>query len=332
MADDQATHVDYKGRHYIFPGKLTAEDAATRVRNLARGGPKISPGPPSSGFEDTSEDAASVLARYHEPNRARDVLPRLAMFAANASLAAAPEALALKAAGLKGLPFLQKLAIAGKASAKAGAYGVAGAAEDKALRAAGVPAGVSEAIVAATGLATKPGRAMIKAGAEALAGESAVLPAGERAMATNLGGIAKPGPAATPPSELEAQLQATLDAIKAKKAGALQPERIQVGAQKVGRKLGMTKEQVRMEAGPVLNEELGSASPVLPRQAINSIAEKIKTLPKGDVRDAYVALANSDKAMWNIEVIRRTLESQGLVLPFAAVAGLVIEEQSKGGR
>jgi hypothetical protein len=91
----------------------------------------------------------------------------------------------------------------------------------------------------------------------------------------------------------------------------------------------MTKEQVRMEAGPVLNEARGSASPLLPKQAYASIAEKIKTLPRGEARDAYVKLANSEKAMWNVEAIRRTLETQGLVLPFAAVASLVLQAQEK---
>lgn len=119
----------------------------------------------------------------------------------------------------------------------------------------------------------------------------------------------------------------TLAAGKA--SGSLQPERVQIGAERVGKPLGMTKEQVRMEAGPVLNEARGTASPLLPKQAYASIAEKIKTLPRGEARDAYVKLANSEKAMWNVEAIRRTLETQGLVLPFAAVAGLVIKAQEK---
>jgi hypothetical protein len=183
--------------------------------------------------------------------------------------------------------------------------------------------------------------------AEQAAAAPAVLPAGQRAMPTNLGGAAKPGAAPTPPEKLEEALQATLDAMKAKKAGAvapaenlgtlaagkpsgaLQPERVQIGAERVGKPLGMTKEQVRMEAGPVLNEARGEASPLLPKQAYASIAEKIKALPRGEARDAYVKLANSEKAMWNVEAIRRTLETQGLVLPFAAVAGLVIQAQEK---
>lgn len=99
----------------------------------------------------------------------------------------------------------------------------------------------------------------------------------------------------------------------------LQAPRIQIGAQRVGRPLGMTKEQVRMEAGPVLDETRGEASPILPRQALQSIIDTMKAMPMAE-REAYVARAMSGKAKWQIENIRRTLEHLGLLLPAGAVA------------
>jgi len=374
MAEDQATHVIYKSRHYIIPGKHGPEEAYKRVLNLTGDGPKLQPGiSTKGGFEDTSGDAARILEQYHEPNRARDVLPRLASFAALGSTAALPAAAAGGAVALRGLPVAAKAATVAKFAGKTAAIGAGGVALGQGLQALGVPPFVSEAIVAAGGLSTKPGRALIKAGFRALAGESAAAPAFAGALRSVPAVAAEAAPAVaavTAPDQatIVLKLQQQMETTEGRKvvrellnqmpkeqasqirlllargqaqpgtAGAtalapaaeaspLQAPRIEIGAQNVGRAVGMKKEQVRTAAGPVLDEALGAASPVLPRKAIASIAEKIKTLPLGAERDAYVALANSSKAMLNIEVVRRTLESQGMVLPFAAVAGLMVKAQ-----
>jgi hypothetical protein len=340
---------------------------------LVAKGPMLSPGGPSSGFEDTSKDVADILERRHEPNRARDVLPKLALFAAQGAMAAqapaAIEGVGAWASALRGASAATKASATAKAAGTLAMEGAKFYAANEGMKALHVPEPIREVALIAAGV-TRPGesargalRTLIKgeaapavAAAERAAAPAveAVLPAGQRAMPTNLGGAARPG--AAPTTDLEEALQATADALRVgkpagplrpgqptaappenlgtlaagKPSGALQPERIQVGAQKLGRKLGMTKEQVRMEAGPVLDEELGMASDVLPQEAINGIAEKIKALPRGAARTAYVKLANSHKAMVNVEIGRRFLESQGLVLPFAAVAGLLIEAQAKG--
>jgi hypothetical protein len=149
-------------------------------------------------------------------------------------------------------------------------------------------------------------------------------------MATNLGGVAKAGPKPTAPDDLEKALQATLDAIKAKKAGSLQPERIQVGAEKVGKAIGMTKEEVRRAAGPVLGETLGEASPILPKEPLAKIIETMKALPKtGGAREAYVARATSGKTQWQVENIRRTLEHLGLLLPVGVAAGIAAKHKEE---
>ena len=162
---------------------------------------------------------------------------------------------------------------------------------------------------------------------------------GTTTMATNLGGKAKPGPAPTPPDKLEETLRASLDAIAEKKAskGALQAiaekvetsplqgPRIQVGAQRVGRQVGMTKEQVRQQAGPVLDEVRGEASPILPIEPFRKIIDTMKAIPPAE-REAYVARATSGKAKAQIENIRRTLEHLGLLLPVGAAVGAASSE------
>lgn len=127
-----------------------------------------------------------------------------------------------------------------------------------------------------------------------------------------------------PPKDGQKMVDAVLE------ANGLRVPRIQIGAERVGRQIGMTKEEVRRQTGPILDEAVGQASPVLPQQAISSIAEKIKTLPRGPARDAYVRAATSGKAMWNVEVVRRTLESQGLgfLLP-AFIAGGAVSVSTK---
>jgi hypothetical protein len=331
--------------------KVGAPDAfISDYVKLTYKGPMLSPGTQESqGFEDTSKDAAAILEQRHEPNRARDVLPRLALFAAQGAMAAqapaAIEGIGAWATALRGASAATKAGAAGKAGMTLAKEGAKFYAANEGMKAIGVPAPIREVALVAAGV-TRPGesargalRTLIKgeaapavAAAERAAAPAveAALPAGKRAMATNLGGLAREGVAPTAPEKLEEALQATLDALKKEKvAGSLQPERIQVGAQKLGRQVGLTKEQVRMEAGPVLNEAQGEASPLLPLKVYKDIAEKIKTLPMGEARDAYRNLAKDPKALWQVEAIRRTLETQGLVLPFAAVAGLVIQAQEK---
>lgn len=150
-------------------------------------------------------------------------------------------------------------------------------------------------------------------------------------MATNLGGPARPGPVATPPGDVEAQLQASLDKFRGQPAGiTLQEPRVQTGAQNVGRQVGLTKEEVRKVAGPVLDEALGDASPILPKKALQGIIDKMKSLPVEE-REAYVAKATSGKTLWQVENIRRTLEHLGLLLPVAAGGISLAELVQRGG-
>lgn len=413
-------------------GEITRDDALLRVKNLAGTGPQLEAGAPvATGFEDTSKDAARILEQYHEPNRARDVLPKLALFAAQAGLAEVPGIAAAGMGAMRGLPLAQKAGTVAKVAAKTAGYGMAGVAANAGLQSMGVPPGISEAIVAATGLGTKPGREMVKAGVRALVGEgAATAPAATSALravpaAAEAAAASEAAPAVASVPDVatlqktaaaarqaalaqgataeEAQMaarDAALQAIRSAPAPApatqgatalaaetvtqpvavsqadeiaakilqwktenkwsgaqiesalrnvygispkdgrkmiqmvmgaqgpspLQAPRIQVGAQKVGRSVGMTKEQVRQAAGPVLDEALGEASPVLPKQALQSIIDTMRKMPMAE-REAYVARATSGKAKWQIENIRRTLEHLGLLLPLGAVGMVAAEGQ-----
>lgn len=129
-------------------------------------------------------------------------------------------------------------------------------------------------------------------------------------------------------------VQGILDAEKG--AGAVSPlrvPRIEEGAQKVGRAAGMTKEEVRVATGPVLGEAVGEASPILPKKALQSIIDKMKSLPVAE-REAYVRLAKDPKAMAQIENVRRTLEHLGLSVPVwmaAAIVGSQMAGATEGG-
>lgn len=167
--------------------------------------------------------------------------------------------------------------------------------------------------------------------------EPTILQAGQRAMATNLGGSARPGPVATPAVDLEDVLRRSVEAAKAAKAAKaaggvaespLRKPRLEVGAQRVGKGVGMTKEEVRLATGPRLDETLGEASPILPDVPLQKIIDTMKALPKtGGAREAYVARATSGKTKWQVENIRRTLEHLGLLAPVAVAGGLASAER-----
>jgi hypothetical protein len=106
---------------------------------------------------------------------------------------------------------------------------------------------------------------------------------------------------------------------------ALQASRTARGAERVGKTVGKTTEQVRSEAGPVLDEALGEASPIMPRQALQSIVDTMRKMPMAE-REAYVARATSGKAKWQVENIRRTLEHLGLLLPVGIAGGLAASQ------
>lgn len=160
-----------------------------------------------------------------------------------------------------------------------------------------------------------------------------ILPAGQRAMATNLGGKAKPGPVATPEVDLEEVLRRSIEAAKAAKAAKaagstspLRQPRLEVGAEKVGKGVGLSKEEVRVQTGPRLDEALGEASPILPDVPFKKIVDTLKALPKtGGFREEYVARATSGKTMAQVENIRRTLEHLGLLAPVAVAGGMAAE-------
>ena len=109
--------------------------------------------------------------------------------------------------------------------------------------------------------------------------------------------------------------------------------RVEVGAERVGRAAGLTKEEVRQQTGPIVGEDLGEASPILPSDPLKRIIDTMKAMPPNE-REAYVAKATAGKSRGQIENIRRTLEHLGLLVA-APVAGVTAREalirQMNGG-
>lgn len=107
----------------------------------------------------------------------------------------------------------------------------------------------------------------------------------------------------------------------------LQQPRVDIGAEKVGRDAGLTKQQVRDQTAPILGEQPGQASPILPEGALKRIIDTLKEMPKGGPeREAYVARATSGKTQWQVENIRRTLEHLGLIVPVAVAGDGMVRE------
>lgn len=110
----------------------------------------------------------------------------------------------------------------------------------------------------------------------------------------------------------------------------LKAPRIEVGAERVGKAAGMSKEEVRVLTGPVVGEAVGAASPVFPQKAFDSIYTKLRAMPRGGPeRKAYAAAAGGEKAMSQVETIRRTLEASGLVVPAAAIAEAIRRKEAE---
>lgn len=100
-------------------------------------------------------------------------------------------------------------------------------------------------------------------------------------------------------------------------ASALSRERMDIGAEKVGRANGMTKQDVRTQAGPVLSEPVGEASPILPEKALQRMADTMKAM-KPEERAAYVMKAADLKTQAQLENMRRLMAHFGLAIPLAA--------------
>jgi hypothetical protein len=101
----------------------------------------------------------------------------------------------------------------------------------------------------------------------------------------------------------------------------LRQPRVDIGAEKIGRQQGLSKQAVRDMTGPVLNETPGEASPIPPQEAHDRVTDALLQMGHGNPeRQTYVAKATSQKAMAMAETIRRALERAGLIVPFGVGA------------
>lgn len=115
----------------------------------------------------------------------------------------------------------------------------------------------------------------------------------------------------TPPGMVRGQLRP----VAASPESPLQQPRMQVGAEVVGRQNGLSKEAVRQQTAPILNEAPGEASPVFPQKPFERMHDTLKALPRGSAeREAYVKSAADPKTAGLLEAMRRTLERNGLAL------------------
>jgi len=147
-------------------------------------------------------------------------------------------------------------------------------------------------------------------------GQGSVAPAGQRAMATNLGGSARPGPAPAAPQDLEAALRQTLEEARITKAlpkagktagpvpsnyevtaeemARTRAARLADGAVKGGRKLGKTRTQTTLDADTVAEEGLGGVSPFVPQNPKAIISAKLRGMTR-DEAEKYINLTKSAK-------------------------------------
>lgn len=135
----------------------------------------------------------------------------------------------------------------------------------------------------------------------------------ERAIATSAAPAAEAAPAMavshTPPTS------------------PLQQPRVQIGAERVGRASGMTKEEVRKATGPILGEAPGEASLVLPDEPFSKMLDKLHSLPKeGPARDAFVQAAKDPKTRAQLYNQLRQLRHFGMAIPAAAALPSVRSE------
>lgn len=144
------------------------------------------------------------------------------------------------------------------------------------------------------------------------AGATAPSPAMSEADHASL--VKRYGPEAA--ANIEAKLGGS--ATPAPESPLRQP-RIEQGAQRIGQQSGLSKEQVRQQTGPILNENVGEASPILPQNVLGQIIDTMKALPQNQ-REAYVQRASSGKTMAQVENLRRTLEHLGLLVPIGVGA------------
>lgn len=158
-----------------------------------------------------------------------------------------------------------------------------------------------------------PAPAITPEGPGPAAAPGGTMSAAERAQ------LAKQGYSPDVIAKIEAQMKPVASHAPTPPESPLRQPRIAEGAERVGRSAGLSKDDVRAQTGPILGETPGTASPILPENALGRIVDALKQLPPGGPeREAYVKLATSGKAQWQIENIRRTLEHLGLLLPVGA--------------
>jgi hypothetical protein len=130
-------------------------------------------------------------------------------------------------------------------------------------------------------------------------------------------------------AETKAAIEKAFGMTPKPKPPGLAAHRVDVGARRAsGNRDPLMTELVRGEAGPVMGEGLGQASPLLPRSISKDILLKMKSL-RPEERLAYVAKAKDLKTKVQVEAMRRQLEDLGLLVPLAAGAGFASQQDRR---
>lgn len=144
--------------------------------------------------------------------------------------------------------------------------------------------------------------------------------------------LAQQQPPKTPPGMIRGSLKpitvAPESPMQPPADNPLQQPRIDVGAEVVGRQNGLTKEAVRQQTGPLFTEAPGAASPVVPQTPFDRMHDKLKAMGPGNPeREAYVQAAGDPKTAGQLEIMRRTLERNGLSVAAATSMAEAIRRQ-----
>lgn len=108
----------------------------------------------------------------------------------------------------------------------------------------------------------------------------------------------------------------------------MQQPRVNVGAEVVGRQNGLSKEAVRQQTGPLFNEAPGAASPVVPQTPFERMHDKLLKMGHGNPeRESYVQAAKDPKTAGQLEIMRRTLERNGLSVAAATSMAEVLRRE-----
>ena len=127
------------------------------------------------------------------------------------------------------------------------------------------------------------------------------------------------------PIALQQAIHGTPDVASVPNGGSLHQPRVEIGAERVGRQSGLSKQAVRDTTGPIRGEAQGAAAG-MPNKPMDRIVQTLIDMgPKGQglpesARESYAAAGNSDKTRLQVQAYLDALRKVGFVAPTAMSA------------